>query len=429
MKKTIKNFIIILLFTMVFGLFGCNTDVHQEQPPQTPNMVVEYDEVVIYSKVGKIEVSSIYEDDEFYIESLNTKVIKILDNTNDNLIAYGVGLGTADVLIYNAYGDELTITITVEAQGEFAPPIDKIEVGIVEEGPYYVNVPYHIDLKIYPEVYNDEYKFIMTKDFSTNNDDYVIDNDSQTITFLRPGKITLSVFAEKKSIRTNVVFDVKINPNEKTYNILFIGNSLTYVHDIPNIIKKMLEADGYYVTYSQDTPGGSYLRDHETNFNLLIEKYNYSHVILQGQSYEPIDQKTSFLKYMEQYGNIAKKRGAEVIVYESWAYDKDSYRGLTKYQMTEMLRIGYEEAAALIGAKITRSGEAFRLFEETIGDTPSLYQDMNHQSLYGAYLSACVHYSTLTGNRASDNFYKMEGLDSNYALTIKRIADMISFPE
>ena len=132
---------------------------------------------------------------------------------------------------------------------------------------------------------------------------------------------------------------------------------------------------------------------------------------------------------MVQFGEKAKERGAEVIVYESWAYDRESYKNLTRYQMTERLREAYEEAANLIGAKITRSGEAFRLFEETIGRTPSLYQDMNHQSLYGAYLSACVHYSTLTGQRASDNFYKMEGIDATAAAQIKRIADLISFPE
>lgn len=116
-------------------------------------------------------------------------------------------------------------------------------------------------------------------------------------------------------------------------------------------------------------------------------------------------------------------------MYESWAYDRETYAGLTRYQMTEKLRIAYEEAASLIGAKITRSGEAFRLFEETYGREPSLYQDMNHQSLLGAYLSACVHYSTITGKRASDNMYKIEGIDSAMAAKIRRIADLISFPE
>ena len=52
---------------------------------------------------------------------------------------------------------------------------------------------------------------------------------------------------------------------------------------------------------------------------------------------------------------------------------------------------------------------------------------MNHQSLYGAYLSACVHYSTLTGKKASNNTYVIDGIDSEMIKTIQVIADKISF--
>ena len=162
---------------------------------------------------------------------------------------------------------------------------------------------------------------------------------------------------------------------------------------------------------------------------MYIEKYAFSHVILQGQSYEPIDRKEAFLETMEKFGKQAKAIGAQVIVYESWAYDRESYKGLTRYEMTEQLKLSYEEAANRIGAKITRSGEAFKLFEETYGRTPSLYQDMNHQSLYGAYLSACVHYSTITGKKASDNTYLIDGLDIEIVKNIQKIADQISFGE
>ena len=76
---------------------------------------------------------------------------------------------------------------------------------------------------------------------------------------------------------------------------------------------------------------------------------------------------------------------------------------------------------------MTRSGEAFKLFETTIGLEPSLYQDMNHQSIFGAYLSACVHYATITGKRASNNTYETPNIDSNMIKTIQSIADEISF--
>ena len=122
-----------------------------------------------------------------------------------------------------------------------------------------------------------------------------------------------------------------------------------------------------------------------------------------------------------------KNENTQTILYQSWAYNRDVYQGLAKYDMTQKLADAYGTVAKEINAKVTRSGEAFKLFETEIGLTPSLYQDMTHQSLYGAYLSACVHYSTLTGKKASNNTYVIDGIDSETMKTIQEIADKISF--
>ena len=299
-----------------------------------------------------------------------------------------------------------------------------MDLKIVEEGPYYVGETYHLDITFYPEVFNDTYRYILSKD-----NDYVIDQENNTVIFNRSGNMILSVFAEGNAIRDNLQLEVNVNPNIEMYEVLFIGNSLTYVHDIPSIIENMITADGVYFCYSKDLVGGSTLESHETAFNNYIEKYNFSHVILQGQSIEPINNKTNFMNAIQKFGTKAKEKGAQVIVYETWAYNKDVYNGLPKYQMTEGLKKSYEEAANLLGAKITRSGEAFKLFEETYGITPTLYQDLNHQNLYGAYLSACVHYSTLTGKKASENLYEPDGIELEWIIKIRKIADLISFGE
>ena len=418
-KKFIKNIMLVLILFLTLVLVGCETG--NVEPPKD-EMTVEYDELIYYSQVGKIEVASTYEYDEFYIESLNTKVIKILENTGDNLIAKAVGVGEAQINITNYHGDEINITIKVEAKGEFAPPISDFELSIKEEGPYYIGETYHVECKVIPEVYYDTYSFM-------KSDDYDFNTETMEIVFKRTGELSISVFAQKQSKRVILKVDVRTNPNVEMYEVLFIGNSLTYVHDIPSIIQDMIEADGVIMNYSQDTPGGSYLSDHEQMFDSLINKYYFTHVILQGQSYEPINKYDTFIEYMVKYGEAAKARGAQVIAYQSWAYDRESYNGLTRYQMTEKLKLAYDDAANLIGAKVTRSGEAFKLFEETYGRTPSLYQDMNHQSLYGAYLSACVHYSTITGRKAINNTFVLEGIEADIATQIKQIADLISFPE
>ena len=43
---------------------------------------------------------------------------------------------------------------------------------------------------------------------------------------------------------------------------LFIGNSATYVNEIPQSLKKLAEAAGFYFETAQITPGGYTLRQH-----------------------------------------------------------------------------------------------------------------------------------------------------------------------
>ena len=243
-KSIFKNIIMVLVLLLSLVLIGCETKEPQntEEPekPENPNITVEYDELLYYSQVGKIEVKSVYEDDDFYIESLNTKVIKIIENNGDNLIAKAVGLGEAEIHISNAYGDELTITIKVEAKEGFAPPIENMELSFVEEGPYYVNTKYHLQVKFAPEIYNDTYRFITSEDYELNP-------ENLEVVFKRSGKMIISIFAETNSKRTNLEVNVQVNTDEEMYEVLFIGNSLTYVHDIPSIIQNMITSDGSYM--------------------------------------------------------------------------------------------------------------------------------------------------------------------------------------
>ena len=129
---------------------------------------------------------------------------------------------------------------------------------------------------------------------------------------------------------------------------------------------------------------------------------------------------------------LAKKieeNKAKIILYQTWAYDKDIWNGVTKAEMTNKLVDAYDKVAGKVGASVNRAGEAFALYEAKSENWPSLYVDMNHPSVYGAYLSACVHYSSITGKKASENPYIMEGIDAEMLKNIKEIADEVVFKE
>ena len=431
-----KNIVLLILMLLIFSLVGCSNEkpepeVPEDNPsidetpdteepeipeqPQTP-FNVEYDKLLYYGQIGKIKVESNIENDEISIDSFNEDIIKIIDGDND-MIAKAVGEGFAEILISNIYGDELVITIEVQIVEGFAPPIDSIKIGIKESGPYYIGETYHLECTTTPSLYTDNYRYIVT-------DNHEINQESGEIIFKRAGDITVSVFTEGKSKRDNIVVEVGFSPVKESYQILYIGNSLTYVSDIPSIISNMISSDGAYITYLQDTPGGSYLKDHKNAFDKYISEYKFTHVFLQGQSNEPTlytNDNCDFLEAIRYYYPKINENGAKIVLYQTWKYSTYGY------DMTEKLINGYNKAASISGGIVSRAGEAFRLYEETYGLTPSLYMDMNHQSEYGAYLSACVHYTTLTGKKASNNLYNYDKIPYAEQVKIRAIADTIAY--
>ena len=412
MKKIIT---IILLTTFIFLCFGCNIN---KTPKDT--IEIEYDEIVYYTQTGTLKVKSYYENDEVTVKSSNSFVLS-LEKINENEYKMtSHGIGDVKIVITNKYGYRKEIEVQVKENDEFSA-INGFNITLDGEEPYYMGKVYKLNIECLPNTYiNDEYTIL-------DNSDFILNKETMEIVFKHTGKTTLSVYGKQKNVRVNKVFDIQINPDVETYEILFVGNSLTYKHDIPMIIQNMIESDGAYCAYVQDTPGGSKLYEHELKFHANIEKYDFTHIIFQENSSGTITGYDLFETAIKDYVKLVEDRDVQIILYQTWAYNVESWNGLTKYEMTQKIVDAYDKVAEMVNAKVTRSGEAFKTYELENSEYPSLYDDMNHQSVYGAYLSACMHYSTLTGRPASENTYIYSEIDLEMQKVIQRIADSISF--
>ena len=71
--------------------------------------------------------------------------------------------------------------------------------------------------------------------------------------------------------------------------ILFIGNSYTYVNDLPLLLKNVALSFGDTIVSDQNTPGGYQLIQHSTNTTTLskIASRNWDFVVIQEQSQKP----------------------------------------------------------------------------------------------------------------------------------------------
>ena len=75
----------------------------------------------------------------------------------------------------------------------------------------------------------------------------------------------------------------------KTVRVLFIGNSLTSVNNLPAMVAAIAKSQGVEVIHDAHAPGGTRLRDHAANEKLLgkLRKGSWDFVVLQEQSELP----------------------------------------------------------------------------------------------------------------------------------------------
>src|SRR5215469_3445496 len=107
--------------------------------------------------------------------------------------------------------------------------------------------------------------------------------------------------------------------------VLFIGNSYTYVNDLPGMLAKIAATAGTPPTITTDevVQGGATLQDHWNNgiAQPKIAHGGYTHVVLQGQSLEALSwgPQSPFFDYAEQFGDLIVAAGAQPTFFVTWA--------------------------------------------------------------------------------------------------------------
>jgi hypothetical protein len=211
-----------------------------------------------------------------------------------------------------------------------------------------------------------------------------------------------------------------IAQNHKKVNALFLGNSYTYVNNLPQLIKDIALANGDTLVFDSNCPGGQTFQGHFNDLTSLtkINSQAWDCVILQAQSQEPsfsptqVDSQT--LPYAVKLDSIIKNNNlcSETIFFETWgrkygdASNCASYAPVCSYLgMQNRLRASYKLFADTTHGIMSPAGEAWR---KSIAQNPTLElysSDESHPSLEGSYLTACVFYETLFHKSVLSNTY------------------------
>lgn len=402
-----KIYLTIMILTVLLMLSACaDTTV-------LAKIELEGPQILYVGDIYILEPQSTIENDQFTFKSSNNAVAVI--DINGILSVYGVG--------------EVTITVTNKQDVSLKHKIDCIPIPDVEsielsienqtDDAYYVGKDYILKHQFLPyRSSSNDIRYSYSANFMSFNE------ATGEVKFYKAGHFQITAYlASDWNIQTTYTFDVSYDDAYESYNILFIGNSLTrYTYNIPMFIHQMLLSDDVPVFITVDSTTPQWIIDHELSFNHLITKDQYTHVFLQEQSMGPISDFQKFEDAVIKFDQKIKLNGARTMLYQTWGYNYEDTN--KRDEMTINLGLAYEAVADKIDATISPVGYAFLYVSQNYPEI-NLYNDLNHPSIYGALLSAYTHYATLTNRLAKDNLWQHESIDADTMAKLKFAADYV----
>ncbi len=188
-------------------------------------------------------------------------------------------------------------------------------------------------------------------------------------------------------------------------HVLFLGNSYTYVNDLPQITADLAASLGDSLIFDSNTPGGYTLDQHFTNSVSTgkIMAGGWDYVVMQEQSQLP-----SFQYYdvagpyvlstlIRQYNPCARK-----MFYMTWgrkngdASNCNAWLPVCTYSgMDSMLRLRYIEMAQENNGEVSPVGAVWRYIRQNYPNIDLYQADESHPSTAGSYAAACCFYAAL----------------------------------
>ena len=183
---------------------------------------------------------------------------------------------------------------------------------------------------------------------------------------------------------------------KKDLEILFIGNSHTYVNDMPLMVRRRAGDEGFSCRVTMLAHPNWYLSQHaaepDVRFNILYGQYDY--VVLQEHAH-PFGPEESFLGAANALGRMIREAGSIPVISECWA-EKD------KPENQERMNRAHRRAADRIGALLAPVGEYWWDYKESRPDLEMYADDGQHASPAGSDFAARIIWETIRTDICKD---------------------------
>lgn len=167
--------------------------------------------------------------------------------------------------------------------------------------------------------------------------------------------------------------------------VLFVGNSLTYFNNLPELVESEAAKNGYRVTADMLAKPNYAILDHWADGEVLelIKNGNYDYLVIQqGPSSQEWGRQVLF-EYGEKYNALCSVNGTALVYFMVWPSQAYYYTfpGVIK---------NYREASMNTNSILCPVGEVWKNHFDSTGDFSYYGSDGFHPSLQGSTVAAKV---------------------------------------
>jgi hypothetical protein len=193
--------------------------------------------------------------------------------------------------------------------------------------------------------------------------------------------------------------------------VLFIGNSLTYTNDLPEIVQALAKSAGTRLRVDSRAVGGTALSDHWAPATLdLVRHGGWTTVVLQQGPSSTAENRADLRAWTARWAAEIRGAGARPALYMVWP---EAARRAAFPAVVE----SYTLAASDVDGLLLPVGAAWLAAWERDPDLPLYGPDAFHPSPAGSYLAGLVMYARLLGRSPV-------GLPARLELSTGRVVDI-----
>jgi hypothetical protein len=222
-------------------------------------------------------------------------------------------------------------------------------------------------------------------------------------------------------------------PGGPCTRVLFIGNSYTYVNDLPTTFAKLARSGGHKVATGMAASGGWTLVKHVQSKDTLdkLNSQPWDFIVLQEQSEIPAFEFTrtnDMYPAARELVSRVREANATPVFYLTFGHrDGMPDQQLPDYAaMQAELDAGYGRIAQELGVLIAPAGDAWYAALQADPQLDLWQNDGSHPNPQGTYLTACVFYATIF-NESPEGLSYSAGLPKETAQAMQSIAARVVF--